>query len=65
MTRKIRILQVIAMAIILLIVTIAVKFKPAYAVSLAGKQIGFVNNKDEFQNKIENEILKFIFIILF
>ena len=57
MTRKIRILQVIAMAIILLIVTIAVKFKPAYAVSLAGKQIGFVNNKDEFQNKIENEIL--------
>lgn len=57
MTRKIRILQVIAMAIILLIVTIAVKFKPAYAVSLAGKQIGFVNNKDEFQSKIENEIL--------
>ncbi len=37
---------------------IFIKFKPAYSVMLGEEEIGFVNNRVEFQDKIDNEVLK-------
>lgn len=34
------------------------KYKPAYAVTLNGEIIGYVENKEEFQNKIDTEVLE-------
>ena len=37
---------------------IFIKSKPAYSVMLGEEEIGFVNNRVEFQDKIDNEVLK-------
>lgn len=34
-----------------------VKFKPAYAVSLNGEEIGYIKNENKFQERIEEDIL--------
>lgn len=43
--------------IILLTIFIYTKYQPAYAVTLNNEFIGYVQNKDNFNSKIENEIL--------
>ena len=42
----------------MIITIIMIKYKPAYAVKLGENQIGYVNNRTSFQNKIDNEVLK-------
>lgn len=37
---------------------IFVKFKPAYAVTLGNEEIGYINNRTELQEVIDNDILK-------
>lgn len=47
-------LIIIAVAIVLLVVVI--KFKPVYKVTISGTEIGYVNNKKEFEELVDNEI---------
>lgn len=47
----------IILAAILISMMISIKFKPAYAVTINNELIGYVNNKEEFQEKINKEVL--------
>ena len=47
-------IAIIGMAIILALILI--KYKPAYEVKIAEKEIGFIANKTNFENMIENYI---------
>ena len=50
-------LKIIAIALILIIAIIFIKFEPAYAVSLNGEQIGYVGDEEEFKEKINENVL--------
>ena len=56
--RSIKVLAIIIVATIIILIAINIKFKPAYAVVYNEKIVGYVYNKDTFQQKINNEILK-------
>lgn len=56
--RSIKVLAIIIVATIIILIAINIKFKPAYAVVYNEKIVGYVYNKDNFQQKINNEILK-------
>ena len=56
--RSIKVLAIIIVATIIILIAINIKFKPAYAVVYNEKVVGYVYNKDNFQQKINNEILK-------
>ena len=49
--------KIIAIALTIIIAIIFIKFKPAYAVSLNGEQLGYVGDEDEFQEEINENIL--------
>ena len=36
---------------------IFIKYKPVYAVTVAGEKLGFIENVDEFKNSIEENII--------
>ena len=55
--KKINIYKIITIAIVLIISIILIKFKPAYAVTLGEEQIGYIGNRTEFQEEIDNNIL--------
>lgn len=50
-------MKVIAIAMVIIFILIMLKYKPAYAVMQNNEVIGYVGNKDEFQNLIDNDIL--------
>ena len=50
-------LKIATIAIILIISIFLIKFKPAYAVTLGESQIGYVGNKVEFDQEIEEDVL--------
>ena len=50
--------KIIAVALILIIGIILIKYKPLYKVEIDGVQIGYVKNKKAFEEKIQNEVLK-------
>lgn len=55
-TMKLFKILIIALAIIVAIMFM--KFKPAYAVSINGEEIGYIKNENKFQEKIDENILK-------
>ncbi len=56
--KKVNIYKIITISIILIISIIFIKFKPAYAVTLGKEEIGYIGNRTEFQEEIDNNILK-------
>lgn len=50
--------RIIAIALIIIIAIILTKFRPAYAVSLNGEEIGYVGDEDDFENQVNENILK-------
>ena len=56
--KKVNIFKIITISIILIVSIIFIKFKPAYEVTLGEEKIGYVGNCTEFQEKIDNDILK-------
>ena len=59
--------KTIAVALILIVGIILIKYKPLYKVEISGIQIGYVKNKNEFNSKVteyvntkENEQVAFI-----
>ena len=57
MKQTMKFLKIIAIALILIIAIIFLKFEPAYAVSLNGEQIGYVGDEEEFKEKINENVL--------
>ena len=62
-----KITKTIAVALILIVGIILIKYKPLYKVEISGIQIGYVKNKNEFNSKVteyvntkENEQVAFI-----
>ena len=51
-------LKIITIAFAVIFLAIVVKYKPAYAVTFKDEVIGYVDNKDEFQDLIDNNVLK-------
>ena len=57
MKRTMKLFKIIAIALVLIIAIILIKFRPAYSVSLNGEEIGYVGDEEEFQNEINENIL--------
>lgn len=53
-----KLLTIILFNIGLIIAIILLKYKPAYSVTITGEEIGFVNNKENFIETINEEILE-------
>lgn len=49
--------RIIAIALTIIIAIIFFKFKPAYAVSLNGEEIGYVGDEEEFKREVNENIL--------
>ena len=47
-----------AVALGLIIAIILLKYKPTYKVTLAGKELGYVKNGTELENRIQTEIIE-------
>ena len=58
MKQTIKLLKIIAIALIMIIAIIFIKFKPAYAVSLNDKVLGYVGDEEEFKEEINENVLK-------
>ena len=56
--QKINIFKIIVISLFIIISIIFIKYKPAYSVILGEEQIGYINNKVEFQNLIDTKVLK-------
>ena len=52
-----KLFKIIAIALVLIIAIILIKFRQAYSVSLNGEEIGYVGDEEEFQNEINENIL--------
>ncbi len=48
----------IAIALAIIIGIILIKFKPAYAVTLGNEEVGYIENKEDFQNEVNESILQ-------
>lgn len=49
--------KIIAIALTIIIAIIFIKFRPAYAVSLNGEEIGYVGDEEEFKQEINENVL--------
>ena len=49
-------LKITTIGAMLIISVVFIKYKPAYAVSLAGQELGYVDNKEKLELKIKNYI---------
>lgn len=47
-----------AFGAIIIIAIVLIKYKPVYKVTISGQEVGYITNKNEFEEKIENEILQ-------
>lgn len=54
--RTLKILNVIAFSILVIIAIVLVKYKPAYKVLVDGEQVGYVENIEEFESKFDKEM---------
>ena len=52
-----RLLKVLMIALIIALAITFLKYKVAYAVTIDGKEVGYVTNKTEFENLIQEEIV--------
>lgn len=57
MKRTIKLFKIIAIALAIIIAIILIKFRPAYSVSLNGKEIGYVGDEKEFKEEVIATIL--------
>lgn len=53
-----KLLTLIVFAAIIILVIISAKCKPVYKVFVSGEFVGYINDKSEFEDKINNEVLK-------
>ena len=53
-----KLLRIIAIALTIIIAIIFIKFKPAYAVSLNGEELGYVGDEEKFKEEINENVLK-------
>lgn len=49
--------KIIAIALTIIIAIIFIKFRPAYAVSLNGEEIGYVGDEEEFKQEINENVM--------
>ncbi len=49
-------LKIISIGTMLILSVVFIKYKPAYAVTLAGQELGYVKNKEKLEVKIQNYI---------
>lgn len=56
--KSFRFTTLIFILLVSVIAIIAFKYKPVYAVTISGEVVGYVNNKVEFEQRINEEILK-------
>ena len=52
-----KIIKIIVVSFIAIIAFILLKYKPAYKVTLNGEIVGYITNKEQFEQLIQNEIL--------
>lgn len=55
--KSLKCINLFSLLLISIVSIIAFKYKPAYAVTISGEVVGYVNNKTEFEERINNEIL--------
>lgn len=53
----IKFLGIILISTLIIFSIILIKYKPAYAVTINGETIGYVENKEDFQNEINEQVL--------
>jgi len=51
-----KILRILIFALILISIIILIEYKPVYKVSVLGQEIGYINNKEKFEEIVEKEI---------
>lgn len=49
--------RILVIALVTIIAIILIKFKPAYAVSINGEELGYIKNENNFQEKVDENIL--------
>ena len=57
MKRTMKLIKIIAIALAIIIAIMLIKFRPAYSVSLNGEDLGYVGDKEEFKNEVNENIL--------
>ena len=57
MKRTIKLFKIIAIALAIIIIIMFIKFRPAYSVSLNGENLGYVGDKEDFENEVNENIL--------
>jgi len=55
--QTIKLFKILVIALATIIAIILVKFKPAYAVSINGEELGYIRNENNFQEKVDENIL--------
>ncbi len=53
----IRLVGIILIGFIIILALVLLKYKPSYKVTIAGKELGYVTSKKEFEQLVNNEIL--------
>lgn len=53
----IRVCHIVAVAFILILAIVLLKYKPSYEVTISGEKVGYITNKKEFKKVVENQIL--------
>ena len=46
-----------AVALVIILAIILLKYKPSYKVTLSGQEIGYVDNETELEERIQQEII--------
>ena len=54
----IRLLGLLLIAFAIVVTIILIKFKPVYQVTLDGVQVGYIQNKENFEKLIQEEIIE-------
>ena len=52
-----RFCKIILVAFIIIFAIILLKYKPSYKVTISGEEVGYITNKKEFENIINEKIL--------
>ncbi len=53
-----KIITLIAIGFIFITAIILIKYKPVYKVTISGEEVGYVNNKEEFEKRVQEEIIE-------
>ena len=54
----IKFINLIAVALFIVMAMIFMKYKPVYSVSISGEQVGYIKNKQEIENRVQDIILQ-------